>query len=252
MIQRAKADLSEVRDLLPEVVARQVDVLPAKRRKVLQQALIDVISAVSQNADCAVKIYRVPQSDGRSHEVQAAGSVALLLDAAVTQLAKTAEKHGSGQGVTCLTLIQTNVHLAAQRGVLQPSEHKERALNAPKLAQGESQAVLSGVAAQLPHDERGGDCAFFDGGSKAQDLVPVATDTADVQLFAQKRLQRRIGQARCVVQAHVIQIADARCEPKSKQVRHSEDMIREAPCVGVMLFDVEIGLMVQQPIEHMS
>ncbi|KAG1257483.1 hypothetical protein G6F66_014693 [Rhizopus arrhizus] len=67
----ARADLGAA---APEVIAGQVDVLPAQRRQ----------------------IDRVPQHYGRRHQVEAADPVALLLDTAVADFAPPGEEPGAG------------------------------------------------------------------------------------------------------------------------------------------------------------
>ena len=57
----------------PEVIAGQVDVLPAERRQVLQQAVIDGWPWPTQGVRGPLQIDRVPQHDGRRHQVGAAG-----------------------------------------------------------------------------------------------------------------------------------------------------------------------------------
>jgi hypothetical protein len=47
-------------------------------------------------------------------------------------------------------LVQSGMHAAAQLHALQPVQDEQRALDAPQLAQGDGQAVLARVAAELP------------------------------------------------------------------------------------------------------
>ena len=47
-------------------------------------------------------------------------------------------------------------------------------------------------------------------------------------------------------------VANARSKPESEQVAQSEDVIGESGGVGVMLFDAEIGFVIQQPIEYVG
>lgn len=51
------------------------------------------------------------------------------------------------------------------------------------------------------------------------------------------------------IQLCVAQVADARSEAEAEQMHESEDVIREAGGVSVMLLDPQVGLMVKQPIE---
>jgi hypothetical protein len=54
------------------------------------------------------------------------------------------------------------------------------------------------------------------------------------------------------VQFRVAKIADAWCEAKSQQVHEGEDMIGESSGVGVVLFNPQIGLVMQQTVEHIG
>ena len=95
------------------------------------------------------QIDRVPEDDGRRHQVEAAGPVALLFETAVSNFSQPVEEHGAGQGVAGFALVQSGMHAAAQLDALQPVQNEQSALDAPQLAQGDGQAVLAWVAAEL-------------------------------------------------------------------------------------------------------
>src|SRR5262249_14666089 len=54
------------------------------------------------------------------------------------------------------------------------------------------------------------------------------------------------------IEARVGKVANTWGEPKTEQMTQGEDMIGESGGVGVMLFDVEVGFVIQQPVEHMG
>lgn len=54
-----------------------------------------------------LQVDRIPQHDGRRHQVEATGAVALLLEAAVADFAQAVEEHGTGERVAGFTLVQT-------------------------------------------------------------------------------------------------------------------------------------------------
>src|SRR5450755_841395 len=112
----------------------------------------------------AFKIDRVPEDDGGRDQVQPAGSISLLLEAAVTDLAEAIEEHRPGQCVTGVALVQSRVHTPTQLDALQPVEDEERALDTSQLAQGDGQAVLAWVAAELAQHQRGRHRALLDRG----------------------------------------------------------------------------------------
>lgn len=70
---------------------------------------------------------RVPQHDGGHYQIEAAGPVALLLNAPIPDFAEAVKEHRPGQGVTRLALVQPSMHAAAQFDALQPVEDEQRA-----------------------------------------------------------------------------------------------------------------------------
>ena len=123
--------------------------LPAQRREVLQQRIIHGLCMTPQRIDGPLQIHGVPQHNGRRDEVQAAGAVALLLEAAVPDFSEPVEEHRPGQRIARLALVQSDLHAPAQLHALQPVKDKQRALDAPEFAQGDGQAVLTRIAAEL-------------------------------------------------------------------------------------------------------
>ena len=87
-----------------------------------------------QAASRAFQVNRVPKNDSGHYQVEAAGPVTLVFEAAVAYFAQTVEEHGLGQRVLCLAFVQTNVHTSAQLGILQPIERKQGALQSAQLA----------------------------------------------------------------------------------------------------------------------
>jgi len=54
------------------------------------------------------------------------------------------------------------------------------------------------------------------------------------------------------VEFRVAKVADTWSEAKTQKVHEGEDMIGEAGGVGVVLFDPQIGLVMQQTVEHIG
>jgi len=94
------------------------------------------------------QVNRVPQHDGGRHQIEAAGAVALLLETAVAVFTQAVEKHGTGQRVARLTLVQPGMQAAAQLDALQPVQDEQRALDAAQLSLRDRQAVLARVSWQ--------------------------------------------------------------------------------------------------------
>ncbi len=88
--------------------------LPAQRRQVLQQGIVNGLAMSSQGIRSPRQIDRVPQHDSRRHQVEAAGSVALLLKAAVADFPQPVEEHSAGQRVAGFAFVQPGMDAAAQ------------------------------------------------------------------------------------------------------------------------------------------
>ncbi len=102
--------------------------LPAQRRQELQQLAVHRLAGLDQPLGGAFQVHRVPQHDSRRHQVEAAGPVALLLEAPIPDFPKAVEEHRPGQRVARLTFVQAGMHAAAQFNTLQPVQDEQRAL----------------------------------------------------------------------------------------------------------------------------
>ena len=82
----------------------------------------------------------------------------------------------------------------------------------------------------------------------------MSANSLDVQpVAANHRLECIVGSiALGNEQLGVAQVADARREAEAQQVHQREDVIGEARRVGVVLFDPQVGFVVQQAIEHIG
>jgi len=109
----------------------------------------------------------------------------LLLKAAVADFPQPVEEHSAGQRVAGFAFVQTGMDAAAQFYALQPVQDKQRALDPPQLAQGDSQTILARVAAQFPEPQRGRHGALLDRGGQPQNFVPVDTDMLDVGVVSE-------------------------------------------------------------------
>lgn len=117
--------------------------LPAQRRQILIQVGVHRFSGVCQPLSGTFQVDRVPQHYCSSYQVEAAGSVALLLEAPIPNFTETVEEHRSGQGVARLAFVQPCMHATAQLDTLQPIQNEQRALDPAQLPQGDGQAVLA-------------------------------------------------------------------------------------------------------------
>ena len=128
----------------------------------MQQRVVQRLAVGTQSTGGTLQIDRVPQHDGRRHQIEAAGPVALLLKTAVADFTQSVEEDRPGQRVARLALIQPRMDAAAQLHALQPIQNEQRALDAPQLAQGDGQAVLARIAAELAQHQRGRHRALLD------------------------------------------------------------------------------------------
>lgn len=136
--------------------------LPPQRGQILQQRIVQRLAVGTQSTGGTLQIDRVQQHDGRRHQIEAAGPVALLLKTAVADFTQSVEEDRPGQRVARLALIQPRMDAAAQLHALQPIQNEQRALDAPQLAQGDGQAVLARIAAELAQHQRGRHRALLD------------------------------------------------------------------------------------------
>ena len=79
--------------------------LPPQRGQILQQRVVQRLAVGTQSTGGTLQIDRVPQHDGRRHQIEAAGPVALLLKTAVADFTQSVEEDRPGQRVARLALI---------------------------------------------------------------------------------------------------------------------------------------------------
>ena len=67
--------------------------------------------------DGVVEVVGVPEDDGGDREVEAGGTVALVFEGAVPDLAVAMEKQGAGERVPGLALVEPGVGTAPERRI---------------------------------------------------------------------------------------------------------------------------------------
>ena len=200
--------------------------------------------------DRPLDVHRVPERDGGCDESEATCAVALLLEAAISDFSQAAKEYGSGKGIARFTFVETGMDAASQFDALQPGEDEQCPFDPAQCAQGDSETVLAGVAAQLAKHERGRYGALLDRRCEMKDIVPVSADSFQVDCSTNHRHKRWVFDlAVRQIEPCVAQVADARREAKTEQMHEGEDVIGEARGVGVMLFNSQVGLMVKQAVE---
>ena len=63
-----------------------------------------------QGGDGAFQVYGVPKNDGGNDQIESAGAVALVLEAAIAQVALPVEEDGTCKGVPGFAFIKANLH----------------------------------------------------------------------------------------------------------------------------------------------
>jgi len=78
------------------VITGQIDVLPSQRRRVRQQGIIRRPTVVTKGVGGTLQIDSVPQHNGRRHQRESAGAVALLLKPAIPDFTQAGESAAIG------------------------------------------------------------------------------------------------------------------------------------------------------------
>lgn len=117
----------------PGVVARQRDVVPAQRREVSEQIVIDRKAVHYERVHRPLQITSVPQHDCGYHQVESRVAVLLVLVAAIAQLSESVEEYCPRQSVRRVALAQSHVHTPAQCRALQPLQREQRPLGPDQL-----------------------------------------------------------------------------------------------------------------------
>ena len=100
----------------PDVVAIEADVFPAERGNVGKQFIGQRFAFGAKLGNGVSEVDGVPEDDGGDREVKAIGTVALVFEGAVPDLAVAMEKQGAGERVPGLALVEAGVGTAPEAG----------------------------------------------------------------------------------------------------------------------------------------
>lgn len=140
-----------------------------------------------------------------------------------------------------------------QGWIFQPGERVERSFHASDFTQGKGKAVLTRIRAEFAQDERSGYGPLLDRSGQPQHFAELLLDESCIDGAADQRSEGPpLTPLAGNVQPFVGEIADAGSEAKAQQMAESEDMVGEAAGVGVVLFDPQVGLMVEQPVKDVG
>ena len=83
--------------LLPDIVAGQIDVLPAKGKKTRQKRIVHIPPVFAQCLNRPLHINRIPKDNGADDEIESARTVALILVTAVAEFTEPVQEDGTSQ-----------------------------------------------------------------------------------------------------------------------------------------------------------
>ena len=195
----------------------------------------------------------VPVDDDCSQQVERGHPKMLALSRPVADFSLSADPQSVLQRVVRLALVEADLDAALHVGVQDPFDHEQRPLDAADLAQGDGKVVLAGIGRQLAQDLARRDGPGRHGRRDPQNVGPVGRDQVLPDRAARQTAQvRRHGLRLEDVEAFGGQIADARDEPVAEHRGDGEDVIGEAPGIGILLPDPLADLVVQQPIQDVG
>ena len=96
---------------IPEIIAGEIDVLPADRGKVGEQRCLKNFAAATQVIERTVEIYGVPERDSGSNEGNPARTVLLRLECTIAQSAEAVEADSTGEGIAPSPLLGSSQNL---------------------------------------------------------------------------------------------------------------------------------------------
>jgi hypothetical protein len=159
---------------IPQIIAGEIDVLPADGSKVGKQRVRNNFAAAAQLSQCTTEIHGVPERDRGGDEREAARTILLRFGRPIAQPAKAMEADRPGERVARLTLIELDGRLPAERRQLEPVEHEYCLLDATDFAQGQRQPVLARIGAEALEEQRSAYCAGSNRRCKTQNVVTIS------------------------------------------------------------------------------
>ena len=102
---------------IPEVIAGQVDVLPADRREMGEQRIRNRLALPAKKIKRPAEIHCVPERDGGGDEGQPTGPILPCCDSAIAQAAKAVEADGTRKRVARFALFSSTVVWRRSSGI---------------------------------------------------------------------------------------------------------------------------------------
>ena len=140
----------------------------------------------------------------------------------------------------------------SERDLIPSNIYKQGALDAADFAQRQRQAVLTRIGAQALQHQRRANRSGAHRGGQPEHVIPVRGDQFFVDRAGDERRERRPIAGRAEgIEPTLGQIRNARREREAEQKRQGEDVIADAAAVGVVRANAQVGLVVEQSIDHM-
>ncbi len=123
---------AEWRFHVPQVIAGQSDMGPAKRGDVFDDIVWDGHTVFPQISDGGFQIFCVPQDDGGDQKVETGCFVDLVLITAIAHFAELVEEDPACESVSCFSSGQTCAGSFSQFQALHPFQGKQGPLQPPQ------------------------------------------------------------------------------------------------------------------------
>ena len=158
---------------------------------------------------------------------------------------------GPGQGVARFAFAEACLARHAQLRAFDPLQHEQRALDAADLAEGEVQAVLLPVSAQLSEHCRRLDGPGLDSGRQSQHVAPVIENHRLMDRFSHNggEALELAGLAEAC-QAAIREVSQPGREHEAQKMEQREDVIRDAAGIDVMDQRIELGGVSHEPVQN--
>ena len=135
--------------------------LPTQRGQILQQRVVQRLAVGTQSTGGTLQIDRVSQHDGRRHQIEAAGPVALLLKTAVADFTQSVEEDRLASALRASPIFSPALGTRRRSSTL-CSQSRMNSVRSMRPSSRDGQTVLARIAAELAQHQRGRHRALLD------------------------------------------------------------------------------------------
>ena len=235
---------------MPVEIAGQADVVPPQRRDIPEEVRIGQSTLPPQVIDGLVHVAGVPVDDGGDDEIQGHDASLLSGVGAVMDSSLRMREDSLGQGMARLALAEARLARHTQLEAFDPLQHEQCAFDASDLAEGEVQAVLLPVGAQLPEHGRGLDGLGLDTGCQSHHVAPVIEDDRlmDRSSHDGSKALELAGFAEAG-QTTIREVPQPGREHEAQEVEQREDVIRDPAGINIVHQRIELGGVSHEPVQ---